>query len=63
MSVAGIDMKMKEYFDFLNSIIFFKQIETGSFKKMINIITGDHGIHYGKYYNEIENTFPPLIIV
>lgn len=30
---------------------------------MITIITGDHGIHYGKYYNENENVYPPLVIV
>lgn len=55
---------MKEYFEILNSIIIvYYYKETNTLQKLFTIITGDHGIHYGKYYNEIENTFPPLIIV
>lgn len=38
-------------------------LESGALKNLFTIIVGDHGIHYGKYYNNIENTLPPLIIV
>lgn len=43
--------------------MFLYLIGTNTLSKLITFIIGDHGIHYGKYYNDIENTFPPLIIV
>lgn len=38
-------------------------LDTKSLENTITFIVGDHGIHYGKYFNELENSFPPLIIV